>query len=114
MQEQHPHTVSGEGTQGTPYTPEELALIEEIAPNPVAKAQLAELFPQRRASAVKKKLTEIRRRMGLAQDKFSADREPEIRALEPDDPGEADNWFPRHCANMMRGNTRFLEALRAA
>jgi hypothetical protein len=116
MQEQNSHTASGEGTQGAPYTPAELALIEELAPQIGSRARIEALFPHRSPGAVKKKLVEARHRLGLVKSQSRRTQSAPLasNALSPDDPGEADSWFPRHCRAMQRGSMAFLEALRAA
>lgn len=115
MQKNPADRCSRAGTQGAPYTASELALIEELAPGAVTRAQLQALFPQRSPGAVKKKIVEARHRLGLVSEKAPPRcAQTTTNALDPDDPGEDDGWFAWHQHRMASGNAAFLDALKAA
>lgn len=102
------------GTQGERYTPDEIALFEQLAQGTVKAAELAVLFPNRTVGAVKKQIVEARHRLKLIEPAASEAHAREPAMLDPDDPGLSDPWERLHRRDMTRGSIRFLEALTAA
>lgn len=106
------------GTQGQPYTAAELVVIEQLAREGYTLPLLAEHFPNRSAAGVKKRIIDMRHKLGLVRERVSTEskasqgREP--RGLDPDDPGCDDGWFPQHCADTARGSNALLAALMRA
>jgi hypothetical protein len=104
-------------TQGKPYTPEELALIEELAHRRARKAEIGELFPNRTVAAVKQQIVSARHRLGLTKSQprgsYVRHTDQATTILDPDDPGYEDGWERRNRKNMAMATRDFLQALQA-
>ncbi len=94
------------------YTPDEVAILASIAPSPVRSRDLAAMFPDRSIGALKKRLADERRRMGIAPRYCRGRIMTESRTmLDPDDPGIDDAWEWEECIRMARGSDALLAAM---
>lgn len=95
------------------WTADELALLDRLAPGKPRKEALVELFPGRSLPAIRLRLHQARRKLGisLAPPEPVKGREYETTMLDRDDPGVADNWPKRWSAAAASSNSQFLAAL---
>lgn len=87
-----------------------MELLHMLAPQRITRAELAEYFPGRTLPAIKKKLAEVRRGLGVSR-VMSAEPSRQHAGLDPDDPGVEDDWMRRHVADMECSNAAFVAAL---
>lgn len=117
MQDATADNVQPPVTQGGPYTPAELALIEQLAHRRARRAEIEQLFPNRTLAAVKQQIVAARKRLGLNRSEPRGRyirRKEAITMLDPTEPGEDDGWERAHRRAMTHAGNLFLEALAAA
>ena len=114
MQENHPNTGARSGTQH--WSPEERALLARLAPRKPRRAELAALFPGRTLAAVKKQLSEERKRQGIghAPQIAAFQRRRTVPMLHPNDPGMEDGWQAGWSRKAADSNAAFLNAFHRA
>jgi hypothetical protein len=90
-------------------------LLEEIAEDRTTGPELLELFPGRTIAAIRKRLFDMRRSLGLTGSRSSSSTsESAPRMLDPEDPGLVDHWLPQWTERAAASNQQFLAALQAA
>lgn len=97
----------------TQWSPDELSKIAELAVRRPRRKELAELFPGRTIGAIRLKLSQKRKELGISQKSDIADYGPEIEPtmLDPDDPGLPDFYSPKFAARAVQANNAYLAAL---
>ena len=97
------------------YTPDETALIEQIAGNHVEPDELRQLFPGRTLSAIKLRLRETRRIKGLTIRNHTKGYRREMidfgGSLDPNDPGLYCSYAERREKEWTRGSAMLLQAI---
>lgn len=95
----------------TQWSQSEIDILFALAPHSVRRAQIAELFADRSYTAVKTKLSKVRKDMGIGrgrQENLLTDRRI---MLDRDDPGINCTYPQRWAAQSASANAAFLAAL---
>jgi hypothetical protein len=110
MQEVSSHTGDRPVSQ---WSESELERLREIAADRVTKTQIRKMFPMRSVGAVKVKLADERKRLGIARERGSAlmRDDSEFTMLAPDEPGILCDYPLRRAAAAAGSNQAYLAAL---
>lgn len=101
------------------WTDDEIAALKAIADQPVCKAKLAPLFPDRTFGAVKMRMCMVRRELGIKKKRVYSTHtlrplNHSLPMLDRDEPGLRDDYPKVWRMKAVESNERFLAALQAA
>lgn len=101
------------GRDGIVWTADEIARLTKLAPIPTTRHMLLAAFPDRGLPGIKKKLADVRDKLGLKRT-FTRYAEATLPELDPNDEGIIDFDHRAWRRSCERQNAAFLAALRRA
>lgn len=111
--ENTPNSCDRSVTQARPYTPEERGYIVALAEGSATADTLRELFPGRTLGALRKTLSEQRRKMGIPPRRVGANLPTAISPamLDPSERGYKGEYEERRERDWTRGSQKLLLAI---